>query len=369
MMTDQLTFIIAGILAVLALVTPLCSAFFRRPPIEDDEVFNPTTPLSVIIPAHNMARELERHIPLIMSQHYQPGFEVIVVNDMSDDDTDEVLQRFKADYPNLHTTYVPDSNHYVSRRKLAITLGVKAAKNEWIILTEADCYPATDHWLQSMAGHMTDDADALCAYTNYEEDTKGVYVFHRLLMSCYLLNRPYRYEGANMAFRKSAFMSRNGFLHNLMYLRGEYDFLVNDSHQVNVTTAPESRVIQSEPAHADWLDHRLHSMETRRHLAGGFIPRLLFNLDMSLLHLNYVADIAAIVCSAVTANFILLGVAVFCLLLSLTVRTVIMRKAVNAFDEHIATYKLPLLETAVVWQNIWYMLKHKTTDKYDYIRK
>ena len=257
MMTEPLIFIIAGILVVLALVTPLCSAFFRRPPIEDDKTYSSTLPLSIVICAHDKARELERCIPAIMSQHYQPGFEVIVVNDMSDDDTEAVLQRLTTEYSNLHTTYVPDSNHFVSRRKLAITLGVKAAKNEWIILTEADCYPASDHWLQSMAGHMTDNADALCAYTNYEDGTNALYVFHRLLSSCYLFKHPYRYEGANLAFRKSAFMSRNGFLHNLMYLRGEYDFLVNDSSQVNVTTALESRMIQSEPVHADWQDHRL----------------------------------------------------------------------------------------------------------------
>ena len=148
------TIIICAILIVAAFITPLINIFFRK--VEDEESATDDSQLpclSVLLTVQDNARELEQHLPAMLTQDYPAGFEVIVVVGKGEDDTDDVLKKLSATYPNLYTTFIPDSSRYMSRKKLAVTLGVKAARHEWILMTEASCQPASDQWLKTMARH------------------------------------------------------------------------------------------------------------------------------------------------------------------------------------------------------------------------
>ena len=145
MIIDTITIIVCSVLLLLAVAASLCNPLLRKlaatPTAEEehDGEDNTTGPrLSVIMTVHDQARELEEHLSVILSQDYAPGYELIVVDESSTDDTEDVLNRMKRNCPHLYTTFIPESSHYLSRRKLALTLGVKAAKNEWLIFTEAD---------------------------------------------------------------------------------------------------------------------------------------------------------------------------------------------------------------------------------------
>ena len=147
-----MTIIICAIVIVAALITPIINIFFRK--VEDGQVVNDesTLPcLSILLTVQDSARELEQHLPALLTQDYPAGFEVIVVVSKSEDDTNDVLKKLSATYPNLYTTFIPDSSRYMSRKKLAVTLGVKAARHEWILMTEASCQPASDQWLKKMS--------------------------------------------------------------------------------------------------------------------------------------------------------------------------------------------------------------------------
>ena len=84
---------------------------------------------------------------------------------------------------------IPKSSHYLSRRKLALTIGIKAANHEWVILTDADCRPESERWLTTMATHCTDENDIVLGYTNYEHNSKRFYRFERILNACYLMRK------------------------------------------------------------------------------------------------------------------------------------------------------------------------------------
>lgn len=380
MVIDTLTITVCGGLVVLAVISSLCNGLFRRPKQERNRSNDsPTTPpqFSIVIATHDNAAALERNLPHILSQDYAPGYEVIVVDESSTDDTEDVLKRLKAEYPHLYTTFIPESSHYLSRRKLALTVGVKAAKNEWLIFTDADCKPECDGWLNAMAEHCGSDTDIIMGYTNYESDSKGFYRFERLLTSCYLTRiaikgLPYRYNGNNLAIRKSVFMAHNGFLKNLKYLRGEYDFMVNEyatDGRTAIVSDPESFMWQEAPSRKSWTNTGLYYMETRKHLGRSLCFRLLPNIDTFLLHLNYIIEVAAIVFSLHSNNMIMLTAAIVSLIITLVLRIVIAKKAMKSFKENVPGIIIPLFEIKILWHNIRLLIKHRFADKYDFIRK
>lgn len=372
------TICICGLLVLMAVTTPLCNGLLRKPRREPAGGTGDRLPaISIIMAVHDNASELERNLPVLLGQDYAPGYEVIVVDESSTDDTEDILKRFKNRNNNLYTTFIPESSHYLSRRKLALTLGVKAAHNEWIIIMDADCKPTDGHWLQAMAYHCDDSHDLVLGYVRYEQSAKRFYRFLRLLMSCHIMRKAqkgmaYRCGGSCLALRKSKFMETNGFLKNLKFLRGEYDFIVNEQAQYQRTAVaiePEAHIIQDAPSHKKWANEHVFYMETRRHLKRSAGFRAWFNADTALLHLNYLAQIAAIVCSAMAANWIILGIATASLIITVALRAIIASKAMKLFGEHISLWAVPFMEMRVAWQNLFFWLRHRLSDKYDFIRR
>ena len=111
-------------------------------------------PVSVIICTKDELDNLKKFLPEVLSQNY-PDYEVIVVNDGEDEMTEILLRDFKKIYPHLRSTFVPDGAKNLSTKKLALTLGIKAAKNDWLLFTDADCLPESKNWIASMARNFT----------------------------------------------------------------------------------------------------------------------------------------------------------------------------------------------------------------------
>jgi len=113
---------------------------------------------------YDQAPDLEAFLPAFLTQEYEPGYEVIVVNETSTDNTEDVLKLLKQDYSNLYTTFLPKPNRLVTRRKLAFNIGTKAAKNEWIIITKIDNVPMTPDVLQAIGDSFYPNAEITLGY-------------------------------------------------------------------------------------------------------------------------------------------------------------------------------------------------------------
>lgn len=200
--------------------------------------------ISIVMATHDHERELEQHLPILMEQDYPAGFEVIVVVSKGEDATDDLLERWVRQYPNLYTTFVPDSSRYMSKKKLAVTLGVKAANHDWVLLTEPECAPASKDWLRLMACHIEDGIDMVMGYSNYNDEASDYQRYERAMMQRQLLKEAektaYRTEGHNLLFRKDMFMNGRGFDGNTQFVRGEYDFLVNKYAERGNTATEQS---------------------------------------------------------------------------------------------------------------------------------
>jgi cellulose synthase/poly-beta-1,6-N-acetylglucosamine synthase-like glycosyltransferase len=207
-------------------------------------------PVSVIICARNEQENLSQNLVSILTQDY-PSYEVIVVNDCSEDDTEELLARLKGEYPRLRSTIIKKDASFVNGKKFAATLGVKAAKYEWLLFTDADCKPAGPQWISSMSKYFVDKKSIVLGYGGYINE-KGFLNRWIKYDTCFIAlqyfgfamsGMPYMGVGRNMAYRKSLFYEHNGFAAHAHILSGDDDLFVNQAatkKNVAVNLSPDS---------------------------------------------------------------------------------------------------------------------------------
>lgn len=210
--------------------------YIRLPLFKPDEPKKSSKGVSVIICARNEAENLEKFLPLILEQDY-PEFEVVVVNDCSTDHSEALLSEMKVKYQNLRFTNIPVNEKFSHGKKLALTIGLKAAAHEHVVLTDADCYPAGKMWLQSMAGKLEGEKDIVLGYGRYERQ-KGLLnsiiryetAFTALqYFSFALKGKPYMGVGRNLAYRKELFFQNKGFSNHYHIASGDDDLFVNQN--------------------------------------------------------------------------------------------------------------------------------------------
>ena len=125
---------------------------------------NKTSSFSAIMAVYEQASQLEANLPVFLTNTYESGYEVIVVDESSTDETDDVLKLLKQDHPNLYSTFIPKPNPHITRRKLTLSLGIKAAKNEWVIITSIENAPAYEEWLKELSGVIDSTTEAVAGY-------------------------------------------------------------------------------------------------------------------------------------------------------------------------------------------------------------
>lgn len=330
-------------------------------------------PISIVIAPHDNDKELEENLPVLLSQEYKGEYRVIVIAEKGDALTENVLKRLKGN-EHLYVSFIPQSSRYMSRRKLAITLGVKAAKTEWVILTDATCRPDSNHWLSSMASHISDNTSMVIGYSNYADDSRQYQRFERVQMAYYLFREdlkgnPYRTQGRNIAFRKSKFIEQEGFRGSLQDIRGEYDFLVNKyavQGECAIAVEPDAWLTEQKPTKKEWLNRHLYYISTRRLLSRGGWHKALVRFDTFTLHANYLLIIASMVFAGLTERWILLGSSVLALLITIIMRTIFANKALKFFDAKISVWRIIFYEIGVYLHRVSYVMHYKCADKNDF---
>lgn len=231
--------------------------------------------LSVVICARNEAENLKKNLPAVLAQDY-PNFEVIVVNDGSWDGTKDVLDEFQRDHPQLRisTTNSLENDLMKGGKKFAQTLGIKAAQNEWIVFTDADCKPASNQWLRKMSAGMRDDIEIVLAYGPYDKVAGFLNqlirfdTFHVALqyLSYALAGIPYMGVGRNMAYRKSLFFKHKGFAAHMHIPSGDDDLFVNAAatpDNCTIVCDTESWCFsEAETSFSDWIRQKRRHYNT-----------------------------------------------------------------------------------------------------------
>lgn len=212
-------------------------------------------PVSVVIAARNEEKNLLENVPKIMAQNH-PDFEVIIVNDSSWDDTAEVLKALSLSYSTLRVIHIDEEKQNMQGKKFAITLGIKAAKNDIILLTDADCEPASEHWIREMTQYLDDQKPLVLGFSPYQR-TEGwlnrIIRFDTLLIGCQYMGYarsaiPYMGVGRNLAYNKDLFFKIGGFKGHYSIVGGDDDLFVNqvaNAKNTVVISVPESQTISA----------------------------------------------------------------------------------------------------------------------------
>lgn len=191
-------------------------------------------PVSIIVCAHDEAENLKELIPALLSQDH-PAFEVIIVDDRSNDSTFDFLIAETAKDHRLRMVHVNRTPPHANSKKYALTLGIKAARYEWILLTDADCRPEGNSWIRSMSSQFSDNTNFVLGYSPYLKKPGILNAFVRFealltgiqYISFALLGNPYMGVGRNMAYRRSRFLEVKGFNNILSVTGGDDDLFVN----------------------------------------------------------------------------------------------------------------------------------------------
>lgn len=233
-------------------------------------------PVSVIVCAHDEEQNLMELVPVLLQQKH-PSFEVIVVNDRSNDGTYDYLLNATngGTHRDLRMVDVKSAPAHVNGKKYAITLGIKAAKYDWIVLTDADCRPNSYEWLQMISSKCSADKEIVLGYSAYLRENGFLNLFIRFetlftaiqYVAFAILGNPYMGVGRNLAYRKSLFLNNKGFNGFLGVTGGDDDLFVNQ-HATSTNTAVclgEKSTVNSVPKRT-WRDYFNQKV---RHLSVG----------------------------------------------------------------------------------------------------
>ena len=167
---------------------------------------------SVIMTVFDNGNDLEQHLPAFLTQTYEPGYEVIVVDESSTDNTDDVLKLLKQQHPHLYTTFLPKPDIHIVRKRLALTIGVKAAKNERIIFSNINAFPQDETWLQTIADNLGNASGIMLGC--YQKGELKMRLFDDLeSVSDYIIKSEHQRADGHKGT-------------HLKNLRGKYDFIV-----------------------------------------------------------------------------------------------------------------------------------------------
>ena len=308
--------------------------------------------VSVIVCAHNEYDNLQDYLSILLEQDY-PCYEVIVVDDGSEDGSDLLLERWSRQYGNLYHTFVPRGARVLSNKKLALTIGIKAAHYDYLLLTDADCRPESKHWIREMMkGFSNEQTELVLGFSPYFEK-KGLLnhiigydtLFNGLqYMGMARAGKPYMGVGRNLAYKRETFFSVGGFKGLLGNRAGDDDLFVNriaNAANTVVVNNPNS-IVWSVPKTTwrEWFHQK------RRHLSVSPQYRTRSKIQVTLEPLSRGIFYSCVLASAIVGSIELISIALALFLLRLLVQLIIIN--ISARRLNMRGYSLGLIAYDII---------------------
>jgi glycosyltransferase involved in cell wall biosynthesis len=235
--------------------------FFRRlafytPKNDGDNIEHP---VSVVICARDEADNLMRNLPGTLVQQYKTSHELVLVNDNSTDESRYLIDEFKKTFKNINNVELTQEAKMISGKKFPLSMGIRSAKYEIVLLTDADCVPASEFWIQKMQDAYSDETEIVLGYGAYHKKPGLLNklirfeTFHTALqyLSYALAGIPYMGVGRNLSYKKEVFLRNKGFSSINQIPSGDDDLFINQ-----VANGKNTRIV---------IDPDAHTLSTPKH--------------------------------------------------------------------------------------------------------
>lgn len=196
---------------------------FQLNQIEQVRPEQSATQFTVIIPARNEAANIKACVDSILNQDYPAAaFEIIVIDDFSEDDTAFIVHALSQQYPQLRLLKLADhckDGDTLAYKKKAIEIAVAQAKGDWILTTDADCI-VPPRWLLLYNAYIHQHQPCFVAAPVMFIKTAGILNQFQVLDFLALqgitaaavgAGKHSMSNGANLGFEKAAFIAVGGY--------------------------------------------------------------------------------------------------------------------------------------------------------------
>lgn len=307
-------------------------------------------PVSVIVCSKNEAENLKNNIQLWLAQDY-PNFELILVNDASVDATLDVIEHFAEKDSRVKIVNVENNEAFWANKKYALTLGIKKAKNNHLLFTDADCKPASNLWIQQMANHFSNEIQLVLGYGAYAKEKSFLNKLVRFETAMAALQYfgfaklglPYMGVGRNLGYTANLFYENNGFMSHMYIRSGDDDLFVNQAAtQSNfaICDSPESFTISTPKKSWKSLFN-----QKRRHLTTATHYKLSHKIILGAFYLSNVLFWIGLLVSFIFLSWeIILAFLLFRLLL----QYIVVVKALKKLRENDLVYFVSILEIVMI---------------------
>ena len=322
-------------------------AFAKTKPTKTNNI-----PVSVIVCAKNEAENIKTFLPSILNQDYS-NFEVVLINDASSDDTLDLFEAIAKEHNNVKIVDVKNNEAFWGNKKYALTLGIKAAKHEHLLFTDADCMPSSKLWLAEMSSHFSTKKSIILGYGAYAKKKYSLLNklirFETLLtavqyFSYAKIGTPFMGVGRNLAYTKDTFFSTNGFINHMQVRSGDDDLFINEAGNKTNTTLcfrPKSFTIsEPEKSFSTWFKQKRRHVSTANHYKTG---------HKLALGLFYVSQILFYVVGIILISFLFKWEFVLALVgFRLLIQYIVFGFSAAKLKEKDVLYLLPFLEIGLI---------------------
>ena len=341
------------------------------------EITSTPPSVSVIVYSNSDSDNLTYLLTDILTQNFPTNFEVIVVNDGSSEMTKDIVTELQQRHRNLYITYTPNEARYLSRKKLSLTIGIKAAKYDYVVITNSSCRIASKDWLTSIAQHFANGKEIVIGYASHpaSADKKlgarsrafNTVIDATKYLSWAINRKPYRGIDANIAYSRKLFFSNKGFSRSLNLHHGDDDIFISEiatATNTAVELSPESHVeciYRSEPrkAYHEQKSIRKFNAKLIKHTADSF-----FSVSSAMIWIWLILSIAAITTSL--PNLVIAST-IFVLSLILWIPLIIAwNKTAATLHSRKAILTIPFFLLYRPFHNALHNIRSRKSERYNY---
>ena len=338
---------IAGIQIFFFIIVFGRLVFFNKNNTKKDN----TEAVSVVIVARNEYLNLKSFLPKILEQDYN-DFEVVLVNHASTDETNFLVKELQGQYPHLKYVEIKEDINFFQGKKFPLSMGIKSAKNDLLLFTDADCVPASDQWISELVAAYKENTEIVLSYGSYKEEKSFLNKLIRFdtirvaitYLSFAKWRLPYMGVGRNLSYRKQLFYNQNGFMSHYKISSGDDDLFVNKAanrKNCEIVLSETSKTISiAENEYIQWYQQK------RRHLSTGSNYKMLHLIFLGLWEISTLLFfISSVILLTVNyLNYIIIGI----IILRTFIMMLINKKFMMIVNESKLLLLLPLLEIIMI---------------------